>query len=148
MKTNILSLTFRKVAATDEAPACLAGELRVDGELVGQRYVVDVRRLASALVRNGEHFIFTCGCGEPGCAGIHEGFRSWIEGDIISIEGNLPKGVACSWKLSAPQAKKAVADALRSVEPVAAAMWGKDGYPISPEGLDAEDLKLAIGALS
>jgi hypothetical protein len=132
MKTNILSLTFRKVAATNEAPAYLAGELRVDGELVGQRYVVDVRRLASALVRNG----------------IHEGFRSWIEGDIISIEGNLPKGVACSWKLSAPQAKKAVADALRSVEPVAAAMWGKDGYPISPEGLDAEDLKLAIGALS
>jgi hypothetical protein len=148
MKTNILSLTFRKVAATDEAPAYLAGELRVDGELVGERYVVDVRRLASALIRNGEHFIFTCGCGEPGCAGIHEGFRSWIEGDIISIEGNLPKGVACSWKLSAPQAKKAVADALRAVEPVAAAMWGKGGYPIGPEGFDAEDIKVSVAALS
>ena len=148
MKTNILSLSFRNVAATDKAPAYLAGELRVDGMLVGERYVVDVRRLASALVRNGEHFIFTCWCGEPGCAGIHEGFRSWIEGDIISIEGNLPKGVACSWKLSAPQAKKAVADALKAVEPVAAAMWGKEGYPISPEGVDAEDLKVAIGVLS
>lgn len=148
MKTSILSLSYRQMAATDKSPACLVGELRVDGELVGERYVVDVRRLASALVCNGEHFIFTCGCGEPGCAGIHEGFRSWIEGDVISIEGNLPKGVACSWKLSAHQAKKAVADALRAVEPVAAAMWGEDGYPISPEGFDAEDLKVAANMVS
>jgi hypothetical protein len=148
MKTNILSLSFRQVAATDKSPAHLVGELRVDDDLVGERYVVDVRRLASALVRNGEYFIFTCGCGEPGCVGIHEGFRTWIEGDIISIEGNLPKGVACSWRFSAPQAMKAVADALRAVEPIASAMWGKEGYPISPEGVDSEDLKVAIGVLS
>jgi hypothetical protein len=56
--------------------------------------------------------------------------------------------VACSWKLSAPQAKKAVADALRAVEPVAAAMWGKGGYPIGPEGIDAEDIKVSVAALS
>ena len=147
METNILSLSFRQVAATDKAPAYLAGELRVDGKLVGERYVVDVRRLASALTRNGEHFIFTCGCGEPGCAGIHEGFHTWLEGEVISIEGNLPKGVACSWKFSAVQAKKTVVEALRAVEPVAAAMWGKGGYPIGPEGVDAEDLKAAIAQL-
>jgi hypothetical protein len=54
--------------------------------------------LAETLTREGEHYIFTCGCGEPGCAGIFEGFRTWLEGEVISIEGNLPKGVACSWK--------------------------------------------------
>ena len=148
MKTNILSLSFRQVAATDKSPAHLVGELRVDGELVGGRYALDIRCLAKALTRSGEHFIFTCGCGEPGCVGIHEGFRSWLEGDVISIEGNLPKGVACSWKLAPGQAKKAVAEALCAVEPVAASMWGKAGYPIGPEGLDAEDIKVAIASLA
>ena len=148
MKTNILSLSFRQVAATDKSPAHLVGELRVDGQIVGERYVVDVRRLAEALTREGEHYIFTCGCGEPGCAGIFEGFRTWLEGEVISIEGNLPKGVACSWRFSAVHAKKTVAEALRAVEPVAAAMWGKGGYPIGPEGVDAEDLKVAAAKLA
>jgi len=135
------------VAATDESPAHLVGELRVDGEIVGERYVVDVRRLASALVKAGEYFIFTCGCGEPGCAGIHEGFRSWIDEDVISIEGNLPKGVACSWKFSTVQARKAVFDALMLIEPLAAAMWDVKGYPVGPEGMDAGDLKVAMSCL-
>ena len=148
MKTNILSLSFRQEAATDQSPAYLAGELRIDGQIVGGGYVVDVRELAKALTREGEHFIFTCGCGEPGCAGIHEGFHTWLEGEVISVEGNLPKGVACSWKFSALQAKKTVAEALLTVEPVAAAMWGKGGYPIGPDGLDAEDLKVAATKLA
>lgn len=148
MKTNILSLSFRQEAATDQSPAYLVGELRIDGQIVGGGYVVDVRELAKALTREGEHFIFTCGCGEPGCAGIHEGFHTWLEGEVISVEGNLPKGVACSWKFSALQAKKTVAEALLTVEPVAAAMWGKGGYPIGPDGLDAEDLKVAATKLA
>jgi hypothetical protein len=78
MKTNILSFSFRQVAATDKSPAYLVGELRVDGQIVGERYVVDVRRLAEALTREGEHYIFTCGYGEPGCARIFEGFRTWL----------------------------------------------------------------------
>jgi len=147
MKTNILSLSFRQVAATDKSPAHLVGELRVDGQIVGERYVVDVRRLAEALTREGEHYIFTCGCGEPGCAGIFEGFRTWLEGEVISVEGNLPKGVACSWKLSAAQAKDAVGSALKAVLPVAAAMWGHGGYPVGPEGLDAEDIKVAVALM-
>ena len=148
MKTNILSLSFRQEAATDQSPAYLVGELRIDGQIVGGGYVVDVRELAKALTREGEHFIFTCGCGEPGCARIHEGFHTWLEGEVISVEGNLPKGVACSWKFSALQAKKTVAEALLTVEPVAAAMWGKGGYPIGPDGLDAEDLKVAATKLA
>ena len=31
---------------------------------------------------------------------------------------------------------------------MAAAMWGHGGYPVGPEGLDAEDLKVAIGLLA
>ena len=48
MKTNILSLTFRKVDCP-KSPSYLVGELRIDGQLLGDRYVLDVRRLAEAL---------------------------------------------------------------------------------------------------
>ena len=135
MKTNILSLSFRQVAATDKSPAHLVGELRVDGSRLGEGYVLDVRRLADALTGEGEHFIFTCGCGEPGCAGIHEGVRSRISGDAVTLDGTLPKGGAFCCVLSGAQARKAVAEALVAVEPVASAMAGEEGYPIGPDGL-------------
>ena len=48
MKTNILSLSFRKVDCP-KSPSYLVGELRIDGQLLGDRYVKDVRRLAEAL---------------------------------------------------------------------------------------------------
>ena len=148
MKTNILSLSFRQVAATDKSPAHLVGELRVDGSRLGEGYVLDVRRLADALTGEGEHFIFTCGCGEPGCVGIHEGVRSRISGDAVTLDGALPKGGAFSVALAASQARKAVAEALVAVEPVAEALAGDDGYPIGPEGLmDGTALRRAVQSL-
>lgn len=54
---------------------------------------MDVRRLAEALTREGECYILTRGCCEPSCAGIFEGFRTWLEGEVISTEGKVPKGV-------------------------------------------------------
>ena len=148
MKTNILSLSFRQVAATDKAPAHLVGELRADGNRLGEGFVLDVRRLADALTREGEHFIFTCGCGEPGCAGIFEGVRSRISGDAVTLDGALPKGGAISLVLLASQARKAVAEALVAVEPVAAALDGEEGYPIGPDGLvDGKTLLKAAEAL-
>ncbi len=148
MKTNILSLSFRQVAATDKSPAHLVGELRVDGSRLGEGYVLDVRRLADALTREGEHFIFTCGCGEPGCAGIHEGVRSRISGDAVTLDGTLPKGGAFSVVLVASQARKAVAEALAAVEPVASAMAGEEGYPIGPDGFNSSHINASLLALS
>ena len=148
MKTNILSLSFRQVAATDKSPAHLVGELRVDGTRLGEGYVLDIRRLVDALTREGEHFIFTCGCGEPGCAGIHEGVRSRISGDAVALDGTLPKGGAFSCVLSGAQARAAVAGALVAVEPVAAALEGEEGYPIGPEGFGASGLRKAVAALA
>ena len=148
MKTNILSLSFRPMAATDKSPAHLVGELRLDGSRLGEGYVLDVRRLADALTGEGEHFIFTCGCGEPGCVGIHEGIRSRISGDAVTLDGALPKGGAFSCVLSGAQARQAVAEALVAVEPVASAMAGEEGYPIGPDGLvDGKALLKAVGAL-
>ena len=135
MKTNSLTLSFRQVAATDKSPAHLITELRVDGILLGERYVVDVRRLAEALTREGEYFIFTCGCGDAGCAGIFEGVRSRISGDQVTLVGSLPKGGAFSCVLSGSQARMSVRTALAEIQPLASAMDGEDGYPIGPDGL-------------
>jgi hypothetical protein len=135
MKTNSLTLSFRKVAATDKSSAHLVAELRVDGVRLGEGYVLDILRLTEALTREGEHFIFTCGCGDAGCAGIFEGVRSWIAGGQVTLAGSLPKGGAFSCVLSGPQARKAVVEALAEVQPLAAAMDGEEGYPIGPDGL-------------
>ena len=148
MKTNILSLSFRQVAATDKSPAHLVGELRVDGTRLGEGYVLDIRRLAEALTSEGEHFIFTCGCGDAGCAGIFEGVRSRLAGGQVLLDGSLPKGGAFSMTLSAAQARKAVAEALVAIEPVAKALASEEGYPIGPDGLvDAKVLRDVLAAL-
>lgn len=147
MKTNILSLSFRQVAATDKSPAHLVGELRVDGARLGEGYVLDIRRLAEALTSEGEHFIFTCGCGDAGCAGIYEGVRSRISGDEVTLAGSLPKGGAFSVVLSVSQARKAVAEALVDVEQVAKLMERDKDYPIGPVGTDAVIIKFAVATL-
>jgi hypothetical protein len=146
MKTNLLFLSFRQVAATDRAPAHLVAELRVDGARLGDGYVLDISQLSAALTGTGEFFIFTCGCGEAGCAGIHEGVHSQVDGDAVMWTGNLPKGGAFSVRLSAVQARKAVFDALVAVAPLAVALDGPDGYPIGPEGrMDRATLARLVG---
>jgi hypothetical protein len=144
MKTNSLALSFQQVAATDKSPAFLVAELRVDGARLGEGYVVDIRRLAEALTSEGEHFIFTCGCGDAGCAGIFEGVRSRISRDQVTLVGSLPKGAAFSCVLSGSQARNAVAVALVAVQPLAAALDGEDGYPIGPDGFDHSGLTTAL----
>lgn len=148
MKTNILSLTFRQVAVTDKSPAHLVAELHVDGARLGEGYVVDILWLAEALTRDGEHFVFTCSCGEAGCAGVFEGVRSRISGDLVTLDGTLPKGGPFSCLLSGSQARKAVASALVEVQPLAAAMDGDDGYPIGPDGFSASGLTEALAILA
>ncbi len=60
--------------------ASLRGEPNLDIE--GQ--IVDIAGLTSAQEETGEHVIFTCGCGDPGCAGYgpvrasaHEELLEW-----------------------------------------------------------------------
>lgn len=147
MKTNSLTLSFRQVAATEKSPAHLIGDLRVDGARLGEGYVVDIRRLAEALTREGEHFIFTCGCGDAGCAGIFEGVQSKISGDKVSLVGSLPKGGTFSCVLSRAQACKTVVETLVTIRAVASAIESENGYPVGPEGLDASAIDDALAVL-
>lgn len=53
-----------------EREAMLIPDLRIDGRSMLMRCTLDLRELVESTKRGGEFWIFTCGCGEPGCAGI------------------------------------------------------------------------------
>jgi hypothetical protein len=57
--------------APDEAlRPLLAPALRIDGESMLDRFTLDLRELVASTHRNGEFWLFICGCGTPGCSGI------------------------------------------------------------------------------
>ncbi len=47
---------------------------RIDGQIIPMG-VIDYWELIRSLTGEGEFFMATCSCGEPGCAGIHEGIE-------------------------------------------------------------------------
>jgi hypothetical protein len=47
-----------------------APSLRIDGESMLDRFTLDLRELVASTHRNGEFWLFICGCGTPGCSGI------------------------------------------------------------------------------
>lgn len=49
-----------------------------------------------------------------------------------------------SYVLSGSQARKALADALVEVQPLAAALDGEDGYPIGPDGLINGEVMVSV----
>jgi hypothetical protein len=131
MMTSKLSLIFRKVDCR-QSPPCLAGELRIDGLRLGERYVLDVGKLLQALDKSGEYFIFTCGCGVPDCADITEGVKSVVLGDQVKLVGSLPKGGDFSYVLSVTQSHKAVIEALLSEKALldGASEWEEGDFPV------------------
>lgn len=52
-------------------------ELRIDGRLAAELASVCIEpcALIASASREGEFFIGTCGCGEPGCAGVWHGIQ-------------------------------------------------------------------------
>lgn len=47
--------------------------LLVDGSPLGAEHFIDLFELAKSCQSSGEIWIFTCGCGQPECAGINDG---------------------------------------------------------------------------
>ena len=69
--------------------------IKIDDVEINQQYAVCLSSLIESLHVEGEHYIFTCGCGSSGCVGIQEGvnvtFTSntvlWQIRDPISTSG-------------------------------------------------------------
>ena len=62
-------------ALTTKPPGVITQQIWIDGAHLDEPHVVDIRELVSSIFRPGEFYFFTCECGEPGCAGIWDGFK-------------------------------------------------------------------------
>ena len=54
----------------------LVPRILVDGSPFHDEFTVDIRGLVASVRDAGEFYIFTCGCGEPFCAGLAEGVHA------------------------------------------------------------------------
>lgn len=61
-----------KISPADSNSASLVAELFVNDRRLAPNAVVDLHVLAKSAQTSGNHWIFTCGCGMPMCAGIDE----------------------------------------------------------------------------
>ncbi|MDP1591990.1 MAG: hypothetical protein Q8M07_29790 [Prosthecobacter sp.] len=58
--------------------------LRIDGEVLNLGYVLSEDVLVQSLEEPGDYWLLTCGCGEPGCAGLFTPFEvEHLEDGII-----------------------------------------------------------------
>ncbi len=49
--------------------------ISIDGMTVDEPHPIDLRELVRSCSDSGHFFIFTCGCGDAGCANIHDGVQ-------------------------------------------------------------------------
>ena len=57
-------------------------KIKIDGVEINSKNHFSLPILVDSLYLEGEHFIFTCGCGNPGCAQIDKGI-------IVSLDKNF-----------------------------------------------------------
>jgi len=63
----------------------------IDDVYVDEPHPIDLRELVRSCSESGRFFIFTCGCGDSGCANIHEGVQITRDVNIVF------------WRLRRPQ---------------------------------------------
>lgn len=93
---------------------CWYEEIQVDSVPLTPRHCLDYIALVKSMCLNGEHYFFTCGCGEPGCSQIHSGVSILHEKGLIHWHSTEPGPERC-FVFSAPQYRRSILDALRFV---------------------------------
>ena len=97
-KNDTIQLLAKLEESSAQKHSSLECILEINGSSFHPEFVLDVTELAKSCQSTDELFIFTCGCGEPMCAGIGEG---------IQVE-HLPDAVV--WRFSEPLSDKDYAD--------------------------------------
>ncbi len=70
-------------------------ELAIDDQLLvnpkHDHLAIDLAELVKTLEDDGEFFIITCTCGDPGCAGIMEGVKVHHNGKMVYWQFRIPQ---------------------------------------------------------
>ena len=77
----------------DEDDRCsyVESRLSVDGVQLSDEFSVNWKNLVESCFNDGDYFILTCVCGDPGCAGIERAFQISCVGKNIKWE--IPKPI-------------------------------------------------------
>ncbi len=79
---NKIALTYT-IDDSGNRQRTIEPQILVDGLPFHADYTVDIFEAAASCRKEGEFFIFTCGCGVPGCAGIYQGVQVRHSDDFI-----------------------------------------------------------------
>ena len=88
---NTFELIFStRVEKFDGKIRDVSQKIVIDGIEINSEYAISLDELVKSLYFEGEHYIFTCGCGASGCVGIDEGVSVSFENDLIHWEVRDP----------------------------------------------------------
>jgi hypothetical protein len=79
-KYDTLKIEYHVSVEGESRDRYIVPSLWINSQRLGADVVVDLREVVATLRGPGEYFPLTCGCGEPGCAGIFQGiivFHYW-----------------------------------------------------------------------
>lgn len=81
---NAFELVFdTRVEKLDGKIREVSQRIKIDDVEINPQYAVCLSSLIESLHAEGEHYIFTCGCGSSGCVGIQKGVNVTFASDII-----------------------------------------------------------------
>ena len=130
--------------AGEQPEPLLVPDLRVDDHALLEGFTMDLRELVASTRRNGEFWIFTCGCGEPGCAGIEEPVRILhCPEEVVwqiprAIRGRFDEDSFREYAFNRTAYFDAVREALARAKQLSAGLAHKDC--IGPYGFDCDQL--------
>ena len=82
--TNTFELIFNiQVEKFEGKIRAISKAIKIDGVEINSKYDFRLSSLIDCLYIEGNHDIFTCQCGDPGCAGIDDGVHVSFDKDLI-----------------------------------------------------------------
>jgi len=67
--------------------------IQINNEAIPTKHPIDFFQLVESLKASGNYYIFTCGCGSAGCAGIEDGVEVEHHNNIIEWRCRLPQSM-------------------------------------------------------
>jgi hypothetical protein len=117
-------------------------ELQVDSVPLKPYHCLDYIALVKSMCLDGEHYFFTCGCGEPGCSGIHSGVQIRHQNGLIYWHSAEP-GPERNYVFATPQYRRSIGEALRFVGKT---VTGGNEFPIGTLDFTRTKFRRALAA--
>lgn len=116
-------------------------QLLVDGTVLNADYALDYHQLARSTTESGEYWPFTCGCGEPGCAGIGSPVEVQHTGSTVTWHITDPEPER-HFTFDAEQYRHAIASSLTRASKLV--MQRQRDLPFGPYGFDRKRLNACL----